>query len=191
MDGSIGRQTDRQIEFKKLGVAWWWKLKRHISNEKSNNKNNNSSNSQVFGLQPQTKMHTLHKHHTAYLAKWPTMRQNNRLWACRALGEPQIQKLHWIESPQNLFQYGSIKHKNAIFRLLSLRPPEPVTKFQLLSLRPPEDVTTYGFGPQGSLKSKSCIKLHDLSRGLFNAKMLYFNFLIRGPTEAPFTRPCQ
>ena len=55
----IDRSIDIFKIFKKLGVAWWWKLIRHRSNEKSKN-NNNSSNSNVFGLRPQTKIEFVH-----------------------------------------------------------------------------------------------------------------------------------
>ena len=53
----IGRYVGRQRQggTERQWVAQWWKLKMHRPNEKSN-KNNNSSNSQVFGLQPRTKM---------------------------------------------------------------------------------------------------------------------------------------
>ena len=40
----IDGQIDRFKIFKKLGVAWWWKLKRHRSNKKSKNNNKNNKN---------------------------------------------------------------------------------------------------------------------------------------------------
>ena len=60
------RGREKRERGQNVGVARWWELKMHRSNEKSNNKSSNSPRSLFFGHRQKC---SLCKHYTAYLTK--------------------------------------------------------------------------------------------------------------------------